>query len=168
MKDLGALTHEGVFRVPGNVGDVNRAVDEINRGDWEARLDDVDTLASLVKTWLRTLHEPLLSAEALREITIDDGVENCIRVANSLDIEKRHTLMYMIGFLQELAENVEFTKMTPSNSVISLGRAFVRLPDVVLLEEARNDPMGIAKDKLLIRLIENWNTKSVYNRFESV
>jgi hypothetical protein len=162
MKELGALKHEGVFRVPGNGGDVNRAIDAINQGDWEARLDDVDSLASLVKTWLRTLHEPLISAEALREITIEEEVENCIRVANALDIEKRHTLMYLIGFLQEIANNVEFTKMTPSNSVVSMGRAFVRLPDIISLEEARNDPMSIAKDKLLVRLIEHWDTTLVY------
>ncbi|XP_064476575.1 rho GTPase-activating protein 39-like isoform X2 [Ornithodoros turicata] len=112
----GAQT-EGIFRVPGDIDEVNAL--KVRMDQWQA-VDSADphVPASLLKLWYRELHEPLIPTAFYEEC-----IENCnnpqvaLSVVRRLPEINRYVLAYLVRFLQVFAapENAAVTKMDSSN-----------------------------------------------------
>ena len=131
----GAKT-EGIFRVPGDLDEVNNLkvkYDQLWCGKESLSLDDdgtsnfVDLMAniqdahlpaSLLKLWYRELYEPLIPNEFYDEcIRNCDKPSECISVIQRLPQINKLVFTYLIRFLKVFAasENVAVTKMDASN-----------------------------------------------------
>jgi len=148
---------EGIFRIPADFEEVLSLKSRFDQ--WEVVLcRDSHTAASLLKTWLRELYEPLIP---------DHFYDECIALAVNLDKEsvsisdseraKRLTalvsrlpdltalvLMYLIRFLQLFAQSqiYQITKMDDSNLATVFAPNFLRCPSMdpmVIMESARKE-----------------------------
>ncbi|KAK2154868.1 hypothetical protein LSH36_255g02019 [Paralvinella palmiformis] len=113
----GAKT-EGVFRVPGDIDEVNAL--KVRCDQWIPPTDcpDPHIPASLLKLWYRELYEPLIPPDIY-----DQCINNCedeqmvINIVQNLPHINRLVLSYLIRFLQVFAapENAIVTKMDVNN-----------------------------------------------------
>ena len=96
----GAQT-EGIFRVPGDIDEVNAL--KIKCDQWSLPTDcpDPHIPASLLKLWYRELHEPLIPSEFYQDcIETYQNPELAIEVVSRLPDINRLVLAYLIRFLQ--------------------------------------------------------------------
>lgn len=128
LKLNGAKT-EGIFRVPGDLDEVNNLKvkfdqlwcspsDLIAGTDLLENITDPHLPASLLKLWYRELHEPLIPAEFYEEcITYCNQPDKCIAIIERLPRLNRLVFTYLIRFLKVFAasENVALTKMDSNN-----------------------------------------------------
>ncbi|CAE1321700.1 ARHGAP39 [Acanthosepion pharaonis] len=113
----GAQT-EGIFRVPGDIDEVNAL--KIRCDQWIPPTDcpDPHVPASLLKLWYRELYEPLIPAAHYDDCILNyDSSEAAVAVVNRLPEINRLVLSYLIRFLQVFAapENAAVTKMDVNN-----------------------------------------------------
>jgi len=111
-------TTEGIFRVPGDIDDVNMLKVEIDKFNIPNNLDDPHVFASCLKFWYRELEDPLIPHEFYEEcINKFSDVEYSIGIVERLPPINRMCLVFLIKFLQVFAEPhyIEKTKMDASN-----------------------------------------------------
>ncbi|XP_069133981.1 rho GTPase-activating protein 39-like isoform X7 [Argopecten irradians] len=153
----GAKT-EGIFRVPGDIDEVNSL--KIKCDQWMLPTDCIDPHipASLLKLWYRELHEPLIPQHFYEEC-IDNysNGEAAIEVVNKLPDINRLVLAYLIRFLQVFAaeENSKTTKMDVNNLAMVMAPNCLRCESVepsVIFENTRKE-MGFIRT-----LIQNLDT----------
>ncbi|XP_052862539.1 rho GTPase-activating protein 68F [Anopheles cruzii] len=121
---------EGIFRRSGNYARIKELRAKINAGE-EVQLSDEDThvAASLLKTFLRELEEPLLTYELYDDITQfgewkteeqrSRNVKQLLR--ERLPEENYELFKYIVEFLGKIMERKDFNKMTSSNLAIVFG-----------------------------------------------
>lgn len=126
----GAKT-EGIFRVPGDLDEVNNLKVKFDRL-WcsEQPLNQKSVLeilenvtdphlpASLLKLWYRELYEPLIPNEFYEECIINcEQADKCLNVIQKLPKINRLVFTYLIKFLKVFADcdNVAVTKMDANN-----------------------------------------------------
>jgi hypothetical protein len=134
MVALGAVTSVGVFRVPGSQAQVDSLTADINNNSYDFGKVDLNTLASLMKSFLRELPDPLVPDSFLKYIRPDSEPDECISYLYSFPNQARDTLMYVVGFCQALVRNAEVTKMTHYNMLVCVGTLFhpLRLHDLAI------------------------------------
>ncbi|XP_043832191.1 rho GTPase-activating protein 39 isoform X2 [Dromiciops gliroides] len=109
---------EGIFRVPGDIDEVNALKLQVDQWKIPTGLEDPHVPASLLKLWYRELEEPLIPHEFYEQcITHYENPEAAIAVVHSLPRINRMVLCYLIRFLQVFVQpaNVAVTKMDVSN-----------------------------------------------------
>lgn len=124
---------EGIFRVPGDLDEVNclkvrldqiwcsLETDQCSNSfnlDYIGQINDPNLPASLLKLWYRELYEPLIPNEFYNScIENCDKPENCIKIVEKLPNINKLVFTYLIKFLKifALKENVAITKMDASN-----------------------------------------------------
>ncbi|XP_074059090.1 rho GTPase-activating protein 39 isoform X3 [Macrotis lagotis] len=109
---------EGIFRVPGDIDEVNALKLQVDQWKIPTGLEDPHVPASLLKLWYRELEEPLIPHEFYEQcITHYENPEAAIAVVHSLPRINRMVLCYLIRFLQVFVQpaNVAITKMDVSN-----------------------------------------------------
>ncbi|XP_027859391.1 rho GTPase-activating protein 39 isoform X1 [Xiphophorus couchianus] len=115
---LGGAQTEGIFRVPGDIDEVNALKLQVDQWRIPENLSDPNVPASLMKLWYRELEEPLIPMDFYKQciINCDDPVA-AIAVVQSLPELNRLVLCYFIHFLQVFAQpsNVAVTKMDVNN-----------------------------------------------------
>lgn len=151
---------EGIFRVPGDIDEVNAL--KLRMDQWEVPpCVDPHVPGSLLKLWYRELYEPLIPARFYEEcIENYSNPEASIEIVERLPEINRLVLTYLIHFLQIFAapDNVAFTKMDANNL------AMVMAPNC--LRCTSDDPRVIfentRKEMAFIRtLIQNLETSEV-------
>ncbi|XP_054714725.1 rho GTPase-activating protein 39-like [Uloborus diversus] len=156
LKLNGAQT-EGIFRVPGDIDEVNAMKLQIDQ--WEVpECNDPHVPASLLKSWYRELYEPLIPTDFYEEcIQFCLDPEAAVAIVQKLPEINRLVLSYLVRFLQVFAaeQNATVTKMDASNL------AMVMAPNC--LRCMSNDPRVIfentRKEMAFIKmLIENLDT----------
>lgn len=115
---LGGAQQEGIFRVPGDIDEVNAL--KVRCDEWipPTNCPDPHVPASLLKLWYRELHEPLIPAEFYDQCVNNYAdPEAAINIVHSLPHINRLVLCYLIRFLQVFAaeENASVTKMDINN-----------------------------------------------------
>ncbi|KRX49850.1 Rho GTPase-activating protein 39 [Trichinella murrelli] len=155
----GAKT-EGIFRVPGDIDEVNALKMRIDR--WLLPpVADPHIPASLLKLWYRELADPLVPDCLYQECiqTVDEPLKSC-EIADRLPSINRLVLAYLIRFLQIFIrpENVAHTKMDSSNL------AMVMAPNCLRCQS--DDPTVIfdntRKEMTFLRnLMEHYDTSFV-------
>lgn len=115
---LGGAQTEGIFRVPGDIDEVNALKLQVDQWRIPENLSDPNVPASLMKLWYRELEEPLIPMNFYKQCVnnCDDPVA-AIAVVQSLPELSRLVLCYFIHFLQVFAQpsNVAITKMDVNN-----------------------------------------------------
>lgn len=115
---LGGAQTEGIFRVPGDIDEVNALKLQVDQWRIPENLSDPNVPASLMKLWYRELEEPLIPMDFYKQCisNCDDPVA-AIAVVQSLPELNRLVLCYFINFLQVFAQpsNVAVTKMDVNN-----------------------------------------------------
>lgn len=116
LKLNGAQT-EGIFRVPGDIDEVNNLKVRMDR--WlEPPVNDPHVPASLLKLWYRELADPLVPNDFYQNCldAAEDSEQACLLIER-LPYINRLVLTYLIRFLQIFIrpENVAVTKMDASN-----------------------------------------------------
>ncbi|KAL4655301.1 rho GTPase-activating protein 39-like isoform X1 [Arapaima gigas] len=113
----GAQT-EGIFRVPGDIDEVNALKLQVDQWKIPENLSDPNVPASLLKLWYRELEEPVIPQSFYKQcISNYEDPEAAISVVQSLPELNRLVLCYFIHFLQVFAQpvNVSKTKMDVNN-----------------------------------------------------
>ncbi|KAI1243687.1 hypothetical protein IHE44_0001330 [Lamprotornis superbus] len=109
---------EGIFRVPGDIDEVNALKLQVDQWKIPTGLEDPHVPASLLKLWYRELEEPLIPHEFYEQcISHYENPEAAIAVVHSLPRINRMVLCYLIRFLQVFVQpaNVAVTKMDVNN-----------------------------------------------------
>ncbi|XP_041103254.1 rho GTPase-activating protein 39-like isoform X2 [Polyodon spathula] len=109
---------EGIFRVPGDIDEVNALKLQVDQWNIPTGLEDPHIPASLLKLWYRELEEPLIPHEYYDEcITHYEDPEAAVQVVHSLPEINKLVLCYLIRFLQVFGQpdNVSITKMDVNN-----------------------------------------------------
>uniref|UniRef100_A0A3P9ITD5 Rho GTPase-activating protein 39 n=1 Tax=Oryzias latipes TaxID=8090 RepID=A0A3P9ITD5_ORYLA len=109
---------EGIFRVPGDIDEVNALKLQVDQWKIPTGLEDPHIPASLLKLWYRELEEPLIPHEFYNEcIRHYDNPEAAVNVVLGLPHINKLVLCYLIRFLQVFAQpaNVAITKMDVNN-----------------------------------------------------
>ncbi|KAG7472404.1 hypothetical protein MATL_G00108470 [Megalops atlanticus] len=115
---LGGAQTEGIFRVPGDIDEVNALKLQVDQWKIPENLSDPNVPASLLKLWYRELEEPVIPQSFYRQcISNYEDPEAAIGVVQSLPELSRLVLCYFIHFLQVFAQpvNVSKTKMDVNN-----------------------------------------------------
>ncbi|XP_024125079.1 rho GTPase-activating protein 39 isoform X1 [Oryzias melastigma] len=115
---LGGAQTEGIFRVPGDIDEVNALKLQVDQWRIPENLSDPNVPASLMKLWYRELEEPLIPMDFYKQcISNCDDPVLAITVVQSLPELNRLVLCYFIHFLQVFAQpsNVAITKMDVNN-----------------------------------------------------
>ncbi|XP_010212395.1 PREDICTED: rho GTPase-activating protein 39, partial [Tinamus guttatus] len=109
---------EGIFRVPGDIDEVNALKLQVDQWKIPTGLEDPHVPASLLKLWYRELEEPLIPHDFYEQcITHYENPEAAIAVVHSLPRINKMVLCYLIRFLQVFVQpaNVAITKMDVNN-----------------------------------------------------
>ncbi|KAK6471797.1 rho GTPase-activating protein 39-like isoform X2 [Huso huso] len=115
---LGGAQTEGIFRVPGDIDEVNALKLLVDQWKIPDNLSDPTVPASLLKLWYRELEEPLIPQSFYQQcISNYENPEAAIAVVHFLPELNRLVLCYLIHFLQVFAQpvNVSKTKMDVNN-----------------------------------------------------
>ncbi|XP_010890146.1 rho GTPase-activating protein 39 isoform X3 [Esox lucius] len=115
---LGGAQTEGIFRVPGDIDEVNALKLQVDQWNIPENLSDPNVPASLLKLWYRELEEPVIPQSFYKQcISNYEDPEAAISVVQSMPELSRLVLCYFIHFLQVFAQpvNVSKTKMDVNN-----------------------------------------------------
>jgi hypothetical protein len=98
---LNGVQTEGIFRVPGDIDEVNAL--KVRCDEWipPSSCPDPHIPASLLKLWYRELYEPLIPSEFYQEcVNSYQDAEQAINIVHRLPHINRLVLSYLIRFLQ--------------------------------------------------------------------
>lgn len=115
---LGGERTEGIFRVPGDIDEVNALKLQVEQWRIPDSLADPTVPASLLKLWYRELEEPLIPQQFYKQcITNYENPDAAVSVVKQLPELNRMVLCYLIHFLQIFSQpsNVGTTKMDVNN-----------------------------------------------------
>ena len=152
---------EGIFRLPGNLKLVDQTAERLNKGINEMDTLDVNDIASLLKKWLRDLPDPLVNLASIGKLENAYDTKEYIEFTDK-ELPKTHrlTLMFLIGFLQELVKYCDVTKMNAKNYAIVFGPNVVQVRDTT--EPQRIQKFSEIAIEYLTDLIENWDTSYMF------
>ena len=158
MFEAGAEKIEGIFRLPGNMRNVDRLAELANMGENIMNNIPLHDIASLLKKWVRELAEPIVPKKMNDRFMEAGASGDWLAFVDKLPQLHMTTLAYLIGFLQRLSKAQAVTKMGPDNLAMVFGPNVVQ-PGTILL----NEKTFVDKSKqFLLFLIENWDVSAVY------
>ncbi|XP_030068117.1 rho GTPase-activating protein 39 isoform X2 [Microcaecilia unicolor] len=115
---LGGQRTEGIFRIPGDIDEVNALKLQVDQWQIPDNLEDPTIPASLLKLWYRELEEPLIPKQFYKQCVSNyENPDAAVAVVQLLPELNKLVLCYLIHFLQIFAQpvNVGTTKMDVNN-----------------------------------------------------
>ncbi|XP_032231611.2 rho GTPase-activating protein 39 isoform X2 [Nematostella vectensis] len=155
----GART-EGIFRVPGDIDEVNALKLRLDRYEPPDNVSDPHVPASLLKLWFRELNDPLIPAEYYEKCIMNcDDATVATALILSLPEINRLVLSYLIRFLQifSLMEVSSLTKMDVNNLAMVWAPNCLRNPSDNLQEVWENTRREMTFVRTLL-----WNLDTSY------
>ncbi|KAL1264190.1 hypothetical protein QQF64_004545, partial [Cirrhinus molitorella] len=131
------LEYTGIYRVPGNNAVVSSLQDQLIKGMYidttEEKWQDLNVISSLLKSFFRTLPEPLFTDEKYNDF-IDanrledagDRLKTIKKLIHDLPDHYYYTLKFLIGHLKTVADHSVKNKMEPRNLALVFGPTLVR------------------------------------------
>ncbi|XP_013988790.2 rho GTPase-activating protein 39 isoform X1 [Salmo salar] len=142
---LGGAQTEGIFRVPGDIDEVNALKLQVDQWRIPENLSDPNVPASLMKLWYRELEEPLIPMAFYKQCVnnYDDPVA-AVNVVQCLPELNRLVLCYFIHFLQVFTQpaNVSVTKMDVNNLAMVMAPNCLRCQSddpLIIFENTRKE-----------------------------
>ncbi|KII74168.1 Rac GTPase-activating protein 1 [Thelohanellus kitauei] len=144
------LSEQGLYRVSGSIKEIKELKAKIRRKtevDF-SKISDIHTLTHLVKLYLRELSEPLVTRQ-LHAAFLECGEKNDLprvyKLIDTLPVENRHTLAYVILHLRRVArvqENLmDFKSLARVMGPSIVGHACLNPSNSRLYEDTRIQPM---------------------------
>jgi hypothetical protein len=137
MKRRGCQKTEGIFRMSGahlEIQEIVRIMNEGQKMDWKS-VENTHTLASILKIYLRSLPEPIISFDLYNDFLkigqLRDErtkMERLMNVVAQLSDTRRHTLGVLLEFVHEVEKNSKMNLMDAQNLSTVLGVNLMR-PD---------------------------------------
>jgi hypothetical protein len=157
--EKGCRSTVGIFREVGNMQGLTAIIAAANAGDdgylADAALNDV---GSFYKRWFRDIPGGLLT-EAMTAELLDLMPDDFIMFANGLDTLRRNILMHLIGFLRELKDFAEETKMNMANLAMVFGAAIL---DSESIPTSKLAEVSHRMSFFITALAEKWDVSAVY------
>lgn len=155
---------EGIFRLPGNLTNVQKLIQNANDGKEYIEGTTIHDMGSFLKQWFRDIPGALLTNEELGRVISTKGSEAHIEIAESLPEPIKNVLKYLCGFLRKLAESKDVTKMDNANLAMVFG------PNIIIMSDNVQDTPKItsSSQQFLTSLINDWDVSSIYPLDESV
>ncbi|XP_055647894.1 rac GTPase-activating protein 1 [Falco peregrinus] len=163
------LRETGLYRVSGCEKTVRELKEKFLRSrsiPLLSKVDDIHAVCSLLKDFLRSLREPLLTfrlnkafMEAAEILDEDNSVAAMYQVVGELPQANRDTLAFLMIHLQRVAQSPA-TKMDVTNLAKVFGPTIVAhaVPDpdpVTLLQDTKRQPRVV--ERLLLLPVEYWS-----------
>lgn len=153
----GGIQAEGIFRVSGSTGAIEKFRDSANRGeDYTKSFSNLDhhSIAGLLKLFLRQLNPPIIPLPIHEELTaaikIDDDRERTVRIGQVLRKMpqlNKFTLQFVMKFFTLVASYSETNKMTATNIAIVIGP--------VLMPNQASDPFDTTGQHISIQFVKS-------------
>ena len=159
--DNGALTQEGVFRVPGSKKKQQEKSKFLQHGVLNFDGLSLNDSATFFKAWLRCLTCPIVPFEMINQFIVSATSKKYIEFAEKLPLIHKDTLKYLIGFCKKITSASDINMMVPKNLAICFAPNIV-VPPASL--SSRGDEINQYSIDFLIYLIENWDVSSIYNQ----
>lgn len=137
--NLHGLQHEGIFRVPGSQAQVNEIRSAFERGedplDSSYTVNDVDSVAGVLKLYFRGLEKPLFPNDMFNELLtslqleIQDRVAHLKKLVSQIPPIVSLVLRYLFAFLNHLSQYSDENMMDPYNLAVCFGPTLVSIPE---------------------------------------
>jgi SLIT-ROBO Rho GTPase activating protein len=148
-----ALHHQGVFRISGSQVEINNMKEAFENGDDplanSADASDVNSIAGVLKLYLRELREPLFPVYLFEQLTecakcssTQDFITQITPLLNKLPRPTYLLLRYLFAFLNHLSQFSDENMMDPFNLAICFGPTLLPIPedkDQVYYQASVND-----------------------------
>eukprot|EP00158_Paraphelidium_tribonemae_P003193 Partr_v1_DN25949_c0_g1_i3_m68372 putative Rho GTPase activating protein 39 len=141
---LNGCQTEGIFRVPGDADAVTELRLRLEKGQYDiSGISDASVPGSLFKFWLRDLTDPIIPHD-LYDYCIKNAekADMALQVIDKIPENNRNVLLYLISFLQIIAEtkNQPVTRMSVNNVAMVFAPNILRCPSdnlQVILENTK-------------------------------
>lgn len=157
IKNLNGFTKVGIFRLPGNMKRVETLIYKGNHGEDFLEGEDVETVASLFKRWIRDIPGKIISEELVFKLMEITNSDQALAFAEELEFPFKMVLKFLVGFLRDVASNKDVNQMHEKNLAMVFG------PNVVAGNDKVN-PMELqARIQFFLQsLIEKWDVSDLY------
>ncbi|KAJ6239008.1 rho gtpase activation protein [Anaeramoeba flamelloides] len=164
----GGMKQEGLLRVPGSALQVKLLREMINRGEYiikDEQMDNPNIYSSVLKLWLRQLHEPLFPLSRIDQLQNTVSPEEMVNIAEQLPSLVRSCLAYIIYFAQKLSQDevVKDTKMDTHNLALMFAPNIIRLPKESLMLGVR---LTEKRNFFITSLIQFWDVSSIIKQIK--
>ena len=157
IKNLNGLDTVGIFRLPGNMKQLDELIAKSNNGEDFLDGVQIETLASLFKRFFRDIPGKLIHPEMVTRIMDASSFDDVQGILNDMEYPCRLTLTYLIGFLREVASHAEVNQMHAKNLAMVFG------PNIVCETDKVNIMQLHTRIQFFIEtLIENLDVTGVY------
>uniref|UniRef100_A0A183DN45 Rho-GAP domain-containing protein n=1 Tax=Gongylonema pulchrum TaxID=637853 RepID=A0A183DN45_9BILA len=135
-----ALHHQGIFRISGSQIEINAFREAFEKGDDPLRdvvdAADVNSIAGVLKLYLRELREPLFPIFLFDQLTecakcsnAQEFVKQVVPLIEKLSQSTQLVLRYLFAFLNHLSEFSDENMMDPYNLAICFGPTLLPIPE---------------------------------------
>jgi hypothetical protein len=125
LKEKNVFRTQDVFRFPANDGMVRDIRSRANNDMTAIAQGDVNVVASLLKMWLKELPNPIIPTEQIAQFQALAEQNKFLAFVEQMPQVHQLTLVYVIGFLQEMARHSEDTGMEKSDLATIFGPCIV-------------------------------------------
>jgi hypothetical protein len=125
MREKNALRTHDIFRIPGNEGITQSILAKVNQNVQMVTNGDVNVMATLLKTWLSALSNPLVPFELTEDLERSAQNAKFLGFLERLPQLHRVTTLFVIGFLREVVANAEHNGMQRGDLAAVFGPLFV-------------------------------------------
>jgi hypothetical protein len=153
-----ALEHPGLFRLSGSAASINKLRDAFDAGDAVDFSEvDVDSVAGLLKLYIRQLPEPPLTYNLYAEfLACHDNPAALKELMQRLPKENQDFTVYLLDFLCEVSALADRNQMSPSNISIVMG------PNLLRQREGEGDLVSNLKETPIMlscckTLVASWD-----------
>jgi hypothetical protein len=162
LKEHGALTTPGLFSGRPRDAAVAEVLAVVNFSVKVLGRADVATLAALLTIWLRELPNPLVPVELLESFETMANATKYLGFVEQLPQAHQLTLLYLIGFLQEVCKNGERNGCNRATIAAQFGPCIVNPERTADGDSARIRTLSELGTAFCARLIEAKDTSAIY------
>jgi hypothetical protein len=125
LKDKSAFRTKDIFTTPGTEGIVKDIRAHVNDDMTVIARGDVNVVATLLKMWIKELPNPIVPVEQIQQFQALCEQNKFLAFVEMMPQVHQLTLVYLIGFLQELSKASEYTGMEKSDLATIFGPCIV-------------------------------------------
>jgi len=160
LRDLGGVNMKGIFRISAGKDELISLRKQLEKGDFEVKVDSPHVPAGMLKEWLRELAEPLIPAELYVECVsavrdMDQAPEimskSVVELFNRLPALTQKVIRTIGELLKEIAENSGVNLMTMDNLAIVFAPSLLRCPSDDPMELLQNSKFESRFTSILFR-----------------
>jgi len=130
IEQSNGFTTQGIFRIQASFEDVFELRDHLEEENFNISIKDPHVPASLLKTWLRDIYDPIITASLYRQFIDNRSNISVVKeLIENLPPYNRAVLKYLIQFFQKVARESKINLMTEKNLAIVISPNLCRCPE---------------------------------------